>query len=169
MNTDKLNRFWLLAVFLAILIIIISASVLLLSHDNGQELVITPTPQSTFYGQIYVSGAVASPGSFALVPGDSIKGLVEASGGILPSADMLSLQLNVPPTITITDSQKVDINRADLWLLQALPGIGEVKAQAIVDYRNQKGYFHNIDELKLVPGISESIFSKIQAYITTGN
>jgi competence protein ComEA len=159
----------LLAVFLLILIIVVSTSILLFRHDTGQELVIKPAPQPTFYGQIYVSGAVANPGSFSLVPGDSIQGLVDASGGVLPNADLQSLQLNIPSSVTVTEAQKVDINRAELWLLQALPGIGEVKAQAILDYRQQKGYFHNIEELKLVPGISDSVFTRIREYITTGN
>jgi competence protein ComEA len=112
---------------------------------------------------------VANPGSFSLVSGDSIQGLIDATGGVLPNADMQALQLNVPSTVTVTESQKIDINQADLWLLQALPGIGEVKAQAIIDYRTQKGYFHNIEELKQVPGISDSVYGKIQTYITTGN
>ena len=169
MNTDKLNRFWLLAVFLMILIIAISGSILFLRRDKGQELTIISPPTPTFNGKIYISGAVANPGSFSLTPDDTVKNLIGASGGTLSAADMQGLQLNIPSTINITDSQKVDINRADLWLLQALPGIGEVKAQAILDYRQQKGYFHNIEELTQVPGISGSIYTKLKDYITTGN
>ena len=169
MNTDKLNRFWLLAVFLIILLIVISSGILFFRRDQGQELTIVSPPQPTFSGQIYVSGAVANPGSFSLASDDTIQDLVEASGGVLPTADMQGLQLKVPSSITATDVQKIDINRADLWLLQALPGIGEVKAQAILDYRQQKGYFHNIEEVTQVPGISDSSYAKIKDYITTGN
>lgn len=169
MNVDKLNRFWLLAVFLIILLIGISSSILFFRRDKGQELTIISPPQPSFSGQIFVSGAVANPGSFSLAPDDTIQNLVEASGGVLQTADMQALQLNIPSSLIVTEAQKIDINRADLWLLQALPGIGEIKAQAILDYRQQKGYFHNIEELTKVPGISDSIYAKIKNFITTGN
>jgi comEA protein len=72
------------------------------------------------------------------------------------------------PKIEINDNtnQKIDINRADTWLLQALPNIGEVRAQAIVDYRQQNGPFQTIEDLTRVPGISQSTFDKIKPFIT---
>jgi len=169
MNTDKLNRFWLLAVFSIILLIVVTACILFFRRDKGQELTIISPPQPTFSGQIYISGSVATPGSFILESDDTVQSLLNASGGTLPDADLQALQLNIPTSITLADSQKIDINRADIWLLQALPGIGEVKAQAISDYRRQNGYFHNIEELTQVPGISAAVYTKIKDYITTGN
>jgi competence protein ComEA len=62
--------------------------------------------------------------------------------------------------------QKVDINRAEAWLLQALPGIGEVRARAIVDYRQQNGSFRNINELLEVEGIGMDTYEKIKPLIT---
>lgn len=68
--------------------------------------------------------------------------------------------------ITSSSPQKIDINRADIWLLQALPNIGEVRAKAIVDYRLQNGPYHAIEDLTKVPGVSISTFEKIKNLIT---
>ncbi|GEM_PF-2471599 len=60
------------------------------------------------------------------------------------------------------DSDKIDINSADVHILQTLNGIGEKKAQAIIDYRNQYGPFNNIHDLLLVYGIGEKILEANQ-------
>lgn len=59
-------------------------------------------------------------------------------------------------------SNKVNINTADYELLQTLTGIGPVKAQAILDFREQNGKFQTIEELMSVPGIKEAGFAKIK-------
>ena len=59
----------------------------------------------------------------------------------------------------------VNVNTADLKTLESLPGIGTVKAQAIIDYRTQNGKFQAIDDLKKVNGISDKILEKIKALI----
>lgn len=61
---------------------------------------------------------------------------------------------------------KISLNRATLQELLTLPGIGEVKAQAIIDYRQENGNFNSIDELKNVKGIGDSTFEKLKDYIT---
>jgi comEA protein len=65
--------------------------------------------------------------------------------------------------------QKIDINRAEAWLLEALPGIGSAKAQAIIDYRQQNGGFGHIAEITEVPGIGQSIYDDIKDKITVGD
>ena len=47
-----------------------------------------------------------------------------------------------------------------------LPGIGETKAKAIIDYRNEVGSFQNIEQLKEVNGIGEATFDNIKENIT---
>ena len=59
----------------------------------------------------------------------------------------------------------VDINTADQAELESLPGIGTVKAQAILDYRNVHGPFDSIEELLEVEGIGEKLLEKIQDYV----
>lgn len=58
-----------------------------------------------------------------------------------------------------------DINHADMTELMLLPGIGEVKADAIINYRNENGSFASIEELMNVPGIKEATFNKIKDLI----
>lgn len=60
----------------------------------------------------------------------------------------------------------VNINTAPLTQLVLLPGIGEVKAQAIVDYREQNGPFQSTEELLEVKGIGEATYAKLEALVT---
>lgn len=59
----------------------------------------------------------------------------------------------------------VSLNQASLEDLMFLPGIGEVLAQRILDYRHVHGYFQNVEDIMLVPGIKAGLFSKIEPYL----
>ena len=63
-------------------------------------------------------------------------------------------------------SSKVNINTATKEELQKLSGIGESKAEAIIKYREEKGPFEKIEDIKNVSGIGESAFEKIKENIT---
>lgn len=69
-------------------------------------------------------------------------------------------------TESTSTTSKVSINTATIEELQTLPGIGQAKAQDIIDYRNENGPFNSIEDLTKVSGIGESVFAKIKDYIT---
>ena len=76
---------------------------------------------------------------------------------------------NIPDNAIIPEDSnngKININTATSEELQTLSGIGESKAQAIIDYRNTNGPFNSIEEIVNVSGISENLFAKIKEDIT---
>lgn len=70
------------------------------------------------------------------------------------------------PTNQAQEEQKVNINTADRDLLMTLPGIGEAKAEAILQYREEHGGFGSIEEIQNISGIKTAVFSKIKDRIT---
>lgn len=66
---------------------------------------------------------------------------------------------------TVNNDGKLDINTATQQQLQMLPGVGEVLAQRIIDYRKENGDFRTIEELMNVSGIGEAKFSAIKPRI----
>jgi competence protein ComEA len=63
-------------------------------------------------------------------------------------------------------AEMVNINKADAATLDALDGIGEKKAEAIVTYRTEHGEFKTLEDLKEVAGIGDKLFDKIKADIS---
>ena len=81
---------------------------------------------------------------------------------------VLAAFLAPPPSGAVESSaQAVDINRASAAELASLPGIGEAKAQAIIEHRTAEP-FEAIDDLKRVPGIGERTFETLRPSITVG-
>ena len=74
---------------------------------------------------------------------------------------------NIP--LSAEDKGKININTATLSELDELPGIGEVKAASIIEFREKYGYFEDPSELLYVPGIGKSLFESIQDQISLGN
>ncbi|WP_339256507.1 helix-hairpin-helix domain-containing protein [Paenibacillus sp. FSL R5-0713] len=64
-----------------------------------------------------------------------------------------------------SDNGKIDVNSAPLSKLTELPGIGEKKAQAIVDYRNAHGPFTKVSDLTKVKGIGMKMLEKMAPYV----
>ena len=62
----------------------------------------------------------------------------------------------------------VNLNTASSDLLETLPGIGPVRAQAIVDDREQNGLFQSVEEVTRVPGIGSAIYNSIRPLVTAG-
>lgn len=142
-----------------------------------------PAPTTTVAQPVvvHVAGAVLTPGVHHLPPGARVIDAVEASGGLAPDADAGAVNLaalltdgtqvyvprvgEAPPAAAVasgagaadgTGGGLVDLNAADVALLDTLPGIGPATAAAIVDHRERHGPFASVDGLLEVRGIGEA-------------
>ena len=138
---------------------------------------------------VSVVGQVASPGLVTLPTGSRVADAIAAAGGLLPEADPASVNLaavvsdgdqlavGLPGTATAgghaPDGSSVaaagglvDLNTAGVAELDALPGIGPVLAQRIVDHRNRHGPFRTVDQLDDVPGIGPAIAAELAELVT---
>lgn len=165
MTTNKPDRYWLLSTIILVVVIVIGSLVIRLRYNPGHSLEISMPPDTNIEGIIYLGGAVTNPGLYPFNKNDSIQVLLQAAGGPTDSANMSGLKLYVTPTGN-AGPQKIDINRAETWLLEALPGIGETLAQRIVSYRVENGPFRTTSELLKVPRLGNTTYERIRNLIT---
>jgi competence protein ComEA len=139
---------------------------------------------------VHVAGAVREPGLYELADGERVADAIAAAGGATRAADLDALNLAEPlsdgvqvyvarrgespaaaatvpgPTASPDVPAAVDINTADALALEQIPGIGPVRAQAIIEYRTQIGSFDSIDELLEVTGIGPATLESMRPYVT---
>jgi competence protein ComEA len=132
-----------------------------------------------------VGGRVRHPGLVTLPAGARVADAIAAAGGALRPADLERVDLaahvvdgqllliGVPGgTATAAGGAgggpavPVDLNTATVEQLDALPGVGPVLAQRILDWRQAHGGFRSIDDLQQVPGIGARKFSDLKALVT---
>jgi len=144
------------------------------------------SPLSTDAAQlvIHVVGAVARPGVVRLRPGARVQDAIEAAGGAADDANLAAVNLARP----VTDGEqlvvpgpgqaappsappspgsagaRLDLNAAALADLDALPGIGPVLAQRILD-RRQQHRFTSVDELGEVSGIGPTLLERLRPMV----
>lgn len=82
-----------------------------------------------------------------------------------PSADMADTTITSESRASQVQDGKISINDAGLAELTELPGIGEKKAQAIIDYRRTHGPFRDVNELDRVKGIGSKMLAKMLPYV----
>ncbi len=169
MTTSKLNQYWTLLTIFLIIIVVGGGIVACSRYSPSQPIEISISPGQELQGRIYIGGAVTNPGFYPLKDGDGIEALIQAAGGTTSSADLSQLKLYIPESEEGEQPQKININRAEVWLLKALPGIGETRAQAIIAYRQRNGPFHNIKELVKVEGIGTSTYEQVKHLITVAD
>lgn len=144
---------------------------------------------------VYVCGEVQKEGVVTLPAGSRIYQAIEMAGGVTEEAEASWLNLAevltdgvriyVPGKEEVSEGELaipegtgnstgiseasdglVNLNQASKEELMTLPGIGEAKAEAILQYRTEHGTFSSIDEIKNISGIKDGVFEKIKDKIT---
>ena len=165
----KLNKYWALIIILLIAVIITGGIIAWQRYSQPQPVEISIPQSQELQGEIYLGGAVNNSGFYPLKSGDSIEALIQAAGGTTDNADLTGVKIYIPSIGEKEQPQKIDINRAEAWLLMALPSIGEGRAQAIIDYRQKNGGFRNINEITKVEDIGPSTYEQIKDLITVAD
>lgn len=165
----------------------------LVTGEEMQEGAFVET-QSLVY--IHLCGAVAKPDVYEVKHGSRLIDIIELAGGLSPDAagDYINQAMLVEdgqriyiPTkdevarLSVSEylegseeaenqaketEKKVNINEADADELMALPGIGQAKADSIIEYRNKNGQFQSKEDLMRIPGIKEGLYNQLADHIS---
>lgn len=162
---------------------------------NGKGSTVIKTPRVAKQASekqlitVNLTGAVNNPGLYKLLPDSRVVDLLEKAGGLLETADKSKVnmaricyegmhvdvkQLKLNTGKKVKSSKKVikdenivvNINTADEFELQKLPGIGPVLANNVVVYRKMNGFFKSVEQLKDVKGIGKVKFEKLKDRVT---
>ena len=137
-----------------------------------------------------IKGAVKNPGVYQMKVGDRVKDALDAAGGLTEEADSQKVNLakrledqmgivvpkvgeeaeEIPAGETrkeATKEGKVNINTATVEELKTLKGVGEKKAEAIIEYRKKNGSFKTKEDLMKVRGIGKKLFESFEERIVT--
>nr|WP_154895093.1 helix-hairpin-helix domain-containing protein [Paenibacillus xylanexedens] len=90
---------------------------------------------------------------------------VASSTAAAPAAEAGQENIQTAQPVQDIDKGKIDVNTAPASKLTELPGIGEKKAQAIIDYRNAHGPFTKVSDLTKVKGIGMKMLEKMAPYV----
>ena len=139
---------------------------------------------------VHVVGEVRRPGLYRLRDGSRMADAVRRAGGALRDADLAAVNLAAPlvdgiqilvpvkasvagaPTGGAGDGVggatigPVSLSSATLEELDALPGVGPITAQRILDYRTEHGPFASVDDLDAVPGIGPTRIEQLRDLVT---
>ena len=137
-----------------------------------------------------IKGAVKNPGVYQMKIGYRVKDALDAAGGLTGEADSQKVNLakrledqmvivvpkvgeeaeKIPAEATSKEAPKegkVNINTATVEEIKTLKGVGEKKAEAIIEYRKKNGSFKTKEDLMKVRGIGKKLFESFQERIVT--
>lgn len=129
---------------------------------------------------VHVAGAVRRPGLYRLAEGKRVADAVARAGGATAPADTAAInlaapladgmQVLVPRRVAGSPGEsaggRVSLSSATLAELDALPGVGPVTAQKIVDYRAEQGGFRSVDDLDAIPGIGPARIEQLRDLVS---
>jgi len=178
----------LLAALVAIAVLVVAGKVLLRPAQPALPRPVrvagpaTQTRAATIY--VDVVGAVRRPGLYRLKDGSRVADAVRRAGGPTPKAQLelvnLAARISDGEQVVVprrgaglaagaggasSPSGPVHLNSATLEQLDALPGIGPVTAQKILDYRDDHGAFGSVDELDAVSGIGPARLAQLRELV----
>ena len=129
---------------------------------------------------VHVAGAVRRPGLYSLAEGKRVADAVARAGGATAPADTAAINLaapladgmqvvvprKLPGGSAPAAGGRVSLSSATAAELDALPGIGPVTAQKILDYRAQHGGFRSVDDLDAIPGIGPTRIEQLRELVS---
>ena len=129
---------------------------------------------------VHVAGAVRQPGLYRLAEGKRVADAVARAGGATAPADTAAINLAAPladgmqvlvPSRVAgvagpAAAGRVSLSSASVAELDALPGIGPVTAQKIVDHRLAHGGFRSVDDLDAIPGIGPTRVEQLRELVS---
>jgi competence protein ComEA len=182
------RRQLLTGALVAIVVVVLAARYVLPAatptHARPTSLRIAPVQPATAAIVVDVVGAVRRPGLYRFPKGARIADAVTRAGGRTRRADLAQVNLAAPladgeqvvvparsragvaePAGGSSTTGPVHLSTATLEQLDALPGIGPVTAQKILDYRQQHGAFASVDELDAIPGIGPARIEQLRGLV----
>jgi competence protein ComEA len=178
---DSYERYrWLLVALLAAPLLFAAGWLLRERWNDPDPLTIETSSLPAGEIQVYVTGAVQHPGVYPLPDGSRWIDAVEAAGGATDDADLAGVnlakraededQVSVPRIGEVVagavQAPLVNLNVADEAELATLPGIGETRAQKIIQSRTTDGPFSQVEDLVLRDLVPTSVFQEIAPMIT---
>ena len=185
------------AVIAVVLLLLVGVGGLLPKKEESVEEIETVLAEKTEESStqeavifVDIKGEVKKPGVYQMKVGDRVKDAIEAAGGMTAEADSQKVNLaqrvedqmvivvpkvgeeaeEIPAGETrkeATKEGKVNINTATVEELKTLKGVGEKKAEAIIEYRKKNGSFQTKEDLMKVRGIGKKLFESFQERIVT--
>ena len=154
----------------------------------AEKIEVSTTQEAVIF--VDIKGAVNNPGVYQMKSGDRVKDALDAAGGLTGEADSQKVNLaqrvedqmvivvpkvgeeatEIPVGGTSKEAAKdgkVNINTATVEELKTLKGVGEKKAEAIIEYRKKNGSFKTKEDLMKVRGIGKKLFESFQERIVT--
>jgi competence protein ComEA len=186
----SVSRGRLLAAAGLLLVVLVLAGKFVLGAGAASDAAVATAPVEALRAEpepplvVHVVGAVRRPGLYELERGQRVADAIDLAGGATAKAELALINL----AATVSDGQQVvvparaaagaapgggavgggaapgpvHLNSATVEQLDALPGVGPVTAQKIVDYRDKHGAFTSVRELDAIPGIGPARLAQLE-------